>query len=399
MDQVVVVGGGLAGLRACEGLREHGYEGRLFLAGEEEHLPYDRPPLSKQFLAGEWGFDRVVLRDEARLAGLGLDRLAGPAWRATGLDLSRRRVRFASGEELFFDGLVVATGSRARLLPGLEGLANTHLLRTLEDSRALSGALFGGGRLLVVGAGFIGMEVAATARRLGAEVAVVEPLSTPLGRVLGPLAGEACARLHREHGVRLLLGRSVASVEEVGKNKAVVLVLDDGSRLEGDCLLVAVGAVPNVSWLEGSGLEVGAEGVACDASLLAAPGVVVAGDVALWPHGRRGTATRLEHRTNAAEQGEHAARSLLGERVAFETVPYVWTDQYDAKIQLLGLPQPTDECVVVEGEPDSGRFVALYGREGLLSGAVGFSMPRALMRWRAALEAETPFREALAAAS
>lgn len=397
MERIIVVGGGLAGLSACEGLRQAGHEGEIVLVGEEEHDPYDRPPLSKQLLAGEWEADRVRLRTPEKLAALGLEVRRGE--RASSLDLARAVVCLASGEELGYDGLVLATGSRARQLPAFESLEHAFVLRSLDDALALRSALSEGRRLLVVGGGFIGMEVAATARRLGCEVTVVEPLETPLYRVLGALVGSACEALHRDHGVEFHLGVGIESVSEEGTERTIVAVLGDGSRLEADVAVVGIGAAPEVGWLDGSGLEVGPGGVACDAALVAAPGVVVAGDIALFPFGPNRTPVRLEHRTNAAEQGSHAARSLLGEASPFVSVPYVWSDQYDKKIQLLGLPDPSDEVIVAEGEIESGRFVALYGRAGVLSAVVGFSMPRALMGYRQSLSEEAPFEQAVARAA
>jgi 3-phenylpropionate/trans-cinnamate dioxygenase ferredoxin reductase subunit len=394
---MVVVGAGLAGLAACEALRRQGYQEEIVLVGDEPYEPYDRPPLSKQFLAGEWGVDKVVLRNPERMAELELSRRKETL--ATGLDLKTSSVRLSSGEQLYFDGLVIATGSMARRLPAFEHLAHAHVLRSLGDAEALRKELRPGARLLVVGGGFIGMEVAATARRLGLEVSVVEPLAVPLGRVLGELTGRACEALHRDNGVLFHLGVGIESVSEEGSQSTLRAVLSDGSVLQADVAVVGIGASPNVGWLEGSGLEVGPSGVACDASLLAAPRVAVAGDVARFPYGPRGVPVRLEHRTNAAEQGEHAARSLLSGPSAFETVPYVWSDQYSTKIQLLGLPEPDDRVEVVAGSIKEGRFVALYERGGLLSAAVGFSMPRALMGFRKLLAEPTPFEVALSASS
>ncbi|MGO9558324.1 MAG: NAD(P)/FAD-dependent oxidoreductase [Acidimicrobiales bacterium] len=397
MDRVVVVGAGLAGLRACEGLRARDYRGEIVLLGDEVHVPYDRPPLSKQFLAGEWQLDKVWLRPDDQLASLALDCRRGPESRATSLDAEARSVALASGEHLSFDGLVIATGARARTVPGLEPRPGVHLLRTIEDALALRAVVAApGARLVVVGGGFIGMEVAATARRLGAEVTVVEPLEYPLVRVLGPLAGKACLRLHFDHGVRVLLGSATESVTRSGTGETMSVVLTDGSALEADAVLVGIGAVPNVGWLEGSGLDFSPRGVPCDETLQVAPGIVAAGDIALWPFGPGRESVRLEHRTNAAEQGDHAAATLLGSKEPFETVPYVWSDQYDVKIQVLGIPDPTDEVVVVDGREDDGRFVAAYGRDGLLSAVVGFSMPRSIMRFRPMLTSPTPYAEALA---
>lgn len=385
LDSVVVVGAGIAGLRACESLRSRGHGGRLVLVGDEHREPYDRPPLSKQYLAGTWNLDRVVLRTPEFLADLSIERRSGPENAATGLDVAGRFVRLASGEQVGYDGLVVATGARARRLPGLDHVVGVHTLRTIEDADRLSELLHRpGARLLLVGAGFIGLEVAATARGLGADVAIVEPLDVPLQRSLGRLPGTMCQRMHEANGVRLHLGTTVVSVAQSGDG-TIVAELSDGVRVEADGLLVGIGAAPNVGWLENSGLEVGPSGVACDETLLAAPGVVAAGDVARWllpgPDGQLAP-VRVEHRTTAAEQGDHAAATLLGGREPFAPVPYVWSDQYAMKIQVLGLPQPEDETVVVAGEPSEGRAVIACGRAGRLAAVIGFGMPRALMQLR-----------------
>ncbi|MHB1986896.1 MAG: NAD(P)/FAD-dependent oxidoreductase [Acidimicrobiales bacterium] len=396
MNRIVVVGAGLAGLRACEGLRARDFQGEIVLVGEEDHDPYDRPPLSKQFLSGEWDLERLWLRKKPEMAALDLEVRKGADHRADRLELEPRSVTLGSGERLSFDGLVIATGARARTLRGFEALPGAYVLRTIDDSRKIRSVLARTGlRLLVIGAGFIGMEVAATARKLGCEVTVVEPLKTPLARVLGPLAGRACQALHEAHGVRLIFGSVVESVSAHGADGPLTAILDNGTTLEADAVLLGVGAAPNVSWLEGSGLDVGPEGLRCDGTLRAAPGVVAAGDLVSWPFGAGGASVRLEHRTNAAEQGDHAAGTLLGSTDLFDTVPYVWSDQYDAKIQVLGIPKPDDECVVVDGSTKEGRFVALYARDGLLSAAVAFSMPRSLMAFRTLLKTPTRFSEAL----
>lgn len=416
-SSIAVVGAGLAGLRTCQGLRDRGFEGRITLVGEEPHLPYDRPPLSKQFLAGTWDLDRVTLRSGDQLAALDLDMRLGPSYRAVGLDLAARRLSLAGGDSVTFDGLVLATGSAARTLPGISGLPGTHVLRTLDDAVALRQVLSRPwARLGLAGAGFIGLEVAATARRLGVDVTVVEPLEVPLGRVLGPVAGGACELMHREEGVRFHL-RTVIETVEVGARAeagagSLRCGLSDGHVLEVDALLVGIGAAPSVGWLEGSGLEAGSDGVRCDASLVAAPGVVVAGDLARWPAPGAppvtspGETIRVEHRTNAAEQGAVAAASLLadlgfiapatpGEAPSY-TVPYVWSDQYDVKIQVLGLPRPDDEVIIVEGDPRERRFLALYGRGGHLAGVVGFTRPRHVMSLRPLLERNATLGEATA---
>jgi len=437
---IAVVGGGLAGLRACEGLRARGYDDRITLIGTEVHQPYDRPPLSKQFLAGEWGPDRVMLHTADQLATLELDLRLGPAHGVVGLDLGRRRLSLAGGEVVDFDGLVIASGSHARRLPGISELPGTYVLRTLDDATALRGVLSRPGvHLGLAGAGFIGLEVAATARKLGAQVTVVEPLDVPLGRVLGPVAGRACEMMHREEGVRFHLGTTIESAEvsrpgpairgdgggSDGEVGGIRCRLSDDTTLEVDALLVGVGAAPSVDWLRESGLPAGPDGVRCDESLIVDNGVVVAGDVARWPlrsagrlplpAGRRGASeqefVRVEHRTNAAEQGDLAAGSLLAdlglmpppspeasEELPSYLVPYVWSDQFDVKIQVLGLPRPDDEVVIVEGDPGERRFVALHGRGGRLEAVVGFRRPRLVMSMRPLLERGATLDEAIAAA-
>jgi NADPH-dependent 2,4-dienoyl-CoA reductase/sulfur reductase-like enzyme len=396
LRSVVVVGAGLAGLRACESLRRGGFDGTLTLIGEETRAPYDRPPLSKQFLAGSWSSDRVVLREPDELDALRLDLRLGT--RAEALDLARRRLRVTGGEEIPFDGLVLATGATPRRLPsapaGLDGL---HVLRTFDDCLALRHALgHTGAQIVVIGAGFIGSEVASTAAGLGASVTVVEAAPVPLVRALGEEMGRACASLH--DGVRLLLGTGVDEVLADGKDRRVTGVrLADGTRLDADAVLVAIGVAPATGWLEGSGLEI-SDGVVCDETLHAAPGVVVAGDIARWPDAREQAELRVEHWENAAAQGDHAAASLLAGAGAtpFDAVPYFWSDQFGVKIQFVGHAREGDEVRVVEGSVDERRFVACYGREGRLVAALSFARPRLLVQYRELLNRGSSFEDALA---
>jgi NADPH-dependent 2,4-dienoyl-CoA reductase/sulfur reductase-like enzyme len=402
LERVVVAGAGLAGLRACEGLRELGFDGSITLVGAEPHRPYDRPPLSKQFLAGAWDLDRVMLGGESLADDLGLDLLLGRSVRS--LDLAARLLD-VDGVELGFDGLVIATGAAPRALPGMPvGAEGLHLLRTIEDSVALREVLRQeGARVVVVGAGFIGSEVASTASGMGSQVTVVEALAVPLAGALGEEMGRACGELHAEGGVDLRLGVGVETVLTSGtgeEQRVTGARLSDGVVLEADAVVVGIGVAPATGWLEGSGLEV-ADGVVCDASLHAAPGVVAAGDVARWPYRPAGGDLRLEHWENAAGQGRHAAASLLAGTAAepFEPVPYFWSDQYGVKIQFVGETQPGDEVVVVEGSVADRRFVACYGREGRLVAALAFHRPRLLMRYRSLLEGGASFAEALSSAS
>ena len=399
---IVVVGASLAGLRAAEELRHEGHAGPVIIVGDELHAPYDRPPLSKQLLSGKWEVDRIHHHAPDVLDTLGLEFRLGH--RATALDTDARTVTIADEGDLHYDGLIVATGSAVRTIEGTVGLPGVHVLRTLDDCLGLKAGLAASGpepRLVVIGAGFIGAEVAATAHGLGAWVTVVEALATPLERVLGEEMGRACAGLHTDAGVALRTGVGVAGVTaDPGGDVPVVVHLADGTSLDADVVVVGVGVTPAVGWLEGSGLTV-ENGVVCDGSLFAGDRVTAAGDVARWYHRGLDQDLRLEHWTNAAEGGAAAARNLLAgsaDAVPYEPVPFFWSDQYATKIQVVGRPAPDDEVVVVEGSVDERKLVALYRRGDRLSAVLGFSRPRQLMSYRPLLAAGASFDEALALA-
>ena len=404
-ERVVVVGASLAGLSALETLRQKGYEGELVAVGAEPVLPYDRPPLSKQVLQGQWEPEKANLRDQEQYDALGVTWHLGR--RATALDLSTRTVTLDDGEPLPYDGLVIATGATPRWLPGSQELAGIHVLRTLEECLALRAELETASRLCVVGAGFIGAEVAASARVLGVDVTVLEALPAPLARAFPAELGAACARLHLDQGVDLRLGVTVAGFEGNGRVSGVRLGDPGGSGgspgktgvVEADVVVVGVGVVPETGWLESSGLTLD-NGVVCDSTCAtSAPGVVAAGDIARWPNNLFGETMRVEHWSNAVEQGAAAAERLLaapGQAVDFAPVPYFWSDQYDTKIQFLGRCCPTDEVRVVDGALEERRFVALFGRDGRLIGALAFNRPRQLMAYRKLLTAKTSFEDALA---
>jgi 3-phenylpropionate/trans-cinnamate dioxygenase ferredoxin reductase subunit len=397
LRRVTVVGCSLAGLRACEELRALGYDGELTVIGEETHDPYDRPPLSKQFLAGQWDLDRIALRPPDKIEALEVDLRRGV--RATRLDLTERKIELSDGTSQPFDGLVIATGSTPRTLPGAPaGAEGLHFLRTLDDGLALRRLLEQpGARLVVIGAGFIGSEVASTAHGAGAEVTVIEASEVPLVHALGEEMGQVCAGLHRDAGIDLRLGVGVERIL-ASDQRVTGIKLADGSMLEADAVVIGVGVTPATAWLEGSGLRVG-DGIICDETLHAAPGVVAAGDVTRWPHPLYGREMRLEHWENAVGQGAHAAASLLAGAPgaeAFGPVPYFWSDQYGTKIQLVGDPLPGDEVRVVEGSAEERRFVAVYGRDGRLVAALAFARPRHLMMYRKLVEARASFEEALA---
>ena len=397
LETVIVVGGSLAGIRTAEALRRKGFDGRLVLVGDEEERPYDRPPLSKELLRGDREPEQIRLTKPDAFDRLGLDLRLGV--RAESLDPAARRVALSSGESLGYDALVIATGARARELPGAPALAGLFTLRSLADALAIRAELERGPRVAVVGAGFIGAEVAATCRARGLDVALVEPLATPMARVLAPEIGGVCAAAHRDHGVDLRLGVGVAAVE--GSGRVERLLLSDGSKLAADVVVVGIGAVPATGWLESSGLALD-DGVVCDAHCAtAAPGVFAAGDVARWFHSGYGEPLRIEHWTNAVEQSEAVAAALLGGGqgpAPFAPIPFVWSDQYDLKIQAAGRIAPDDEVFVAHGSLAERRFVALFGRKGQLRGALAINRVRQLMGYRRMMRDGGSFEAAVAAA-
>ncbi|MCT9077469.1 NAD(P)/FAD-dependent oxidoreductase [Streptomyces fulvoviolaceus] len=383
MNRIVVVGASAAGLATVETLRREGYDGTLTLIGDEPHPPYDRPPLSKQLLTGQWPADRLTLRSAADIDALRLD--LRPHTSATGLDPADRAVRLADGTRVPYDGLVIATGVRPRRLPG----NGAHVLRTLDDALTLRERLLPGRRLIVVGAGFLGAEAAAVARSRGCEVVLLEPAPVPLAHAVGEQVGKVLAQAHLDHGVTLRCGVTVSEVAADG------VKLADGEVVEGDEVLVAVGSVPNTEWLADSGLAVG-DGVVCDEYCRAAPGVYAAGDVARWHNPLFGVSMRIEHRTNAAEQAMAAARNLLRPESSkpFAPVPYFWSDQYDVRVQAYGYLRGHDEVAVMEGDLAERRFVAAYRSGDRLVGALAVGMPpKAIHRWRQAIAARAAWRE------
>ena len=396
LTNALIVGASLAGIRAAETLRRDGFDGPIAMVGDELHRPYDRPPLSKQVLAGEWAVERTALLEDDAVDGLELDWHLGR--RATRLDLSRREVELDDGALLGFDGAIVATGARPRTIP-TGGLTGIHTLRTMDDAMAIRAGFEAGPRVVVVGAGFIGAEVAATARMLGLDVTLVEAAPAPMERGLGRELGMVCADLHRDHGVDLRLGVGVEGFEGTGRVEAVRL--SDDSTVPADLVVVGIGVVPNTDWLEGSGLTID-NGVLCDETCLAATGVVAAGDVARWPNRRFGEVMRVEHWDNAVEQGVAAARRLLvgeGAGTPFEPVPWFWSDQYDRKIQLAGRPNDADEVTVVTGAIDERRFAALYRRGDRLAAVFGMNRPRHVMQYRQLIADGASWDAALESAS
>jgi NADPH-dependent 2,4-dienoyl-CoA reductase/sulfur reductase-like enzyme len=393
LDSVVVVGASLAGLRAVQALRRAGFAGRVTAIGEESEPPYDRPPLSKEVLAGKWDAERTrLLRPE--------DEALEVAWRlgrrAESLDLAARQIVLAGGERVPFDGLVIATGTFARRLPGAPPLAGVHVLRTLSDCLALRAELDRSPRVAVIGAGFIGLEVAATCRGRGLPVSVIESLPAPLQRGLGAELGAFVGEIHRDQGVDLRLGARVARL--VGGERVEAVELTGGERIPADVVLVGIGAAPATAWLEGSGLELD-DGVVCDAACRAtrAPFVVAAGDVARWPNPLFGVSMRIEHWSNASEQADHAVATLLageGGGEPFAPVPFVWSDQYDRKIQIAGRLEGADETRIVDGSLAERRFVMLFGRRGRVVGVLGMNRARLVMKARALIRDRSSFADA-----
>lgn len=396
MERLVVVGASLAGLRAVEAARRSGWPGRITLVGAEEHPPYDRPPLSKAFL-GVDGPTRVApFRTEAELRDeLGVELLLGAP--ADGLDTAAREIGVA-GRLVPYDALVIATGASPRPFPGAEGVTGVHSLRTSEDCMSIRAALDAGARTVVIGAGFIGSEVASAARGRGLPVTVVEALDVPLTRSVGPEVGTVCADLHRAAGTDLRLGTGVAGIESAD-GKVVGVRLDTGELLPADLVVLGIGVVPATGWLEDSGLTLHERdrGVVCDATLATgAPGVYAAGDVAHVPNPLfDGDLMRLEHWTNAAEQGAAAARHALDPVAAspLTTVPYFWSDWYSHRIQFVGTPH-ADEVAVVS--PFDAGFVALYRRGERVVGALTLDRPRDIMKLRRRIADRGAWDEAVA---
>lgn len=397
--RIVVVGASLAGLRACESLRQEGYDGPIVLIGDEPHAPYDRPPLSKSLLAGEWDAERVRLRKPEEFDALGLDvRLGNPA---TALDTDRAVVTVADGSTITYDGLVIATGSVVRRLPDQPALTGMAELRTLADSLSLRDRLTAGHRLVVIGAGFIGLEAAATAHELGCSVTVLEGAPAPLMRALGAEMGAAVASVHTRHGVTLRCGVAVEGFADDG-HQVTGVVLAGGESVPADTVLVGVGVRPAIDWLEGSGLALG-DGVLCDETLRSsAERVFAAGDCARWTNPLFGEEMRVEHWTNAAEQGAAAASNLLavmrGDTPApYQAVPFFWSDQFDSRVQFIGRAHGDDEVRVIAGDLD-GDFAALYGFGGRLRGVLGVNMPKVVMPYRRLLNERISWTDALARA-
>jgi 3-phenylpropionate/trans-cinnamate dioxygenase ferredoxin reductase component len=355
----VIVGAGMAGGKAVETLREDGFDGRIVLLGAEPDRPYERPPLSKDYLRGEAERQTIYLQEDAGWYAEH-DVELRPSTVVASLDVAESAVVLADGERVGYDRLLLATGAEPKRLPvpGAD-LAGVHVLRTVEDSDVLRAVLDAGGRLVVVGAGWIGCEVAASARQRGMEVTLIESLSVPLERVLGPELGAFYRDVHLDHGVELRLGDGVEAFE--GADRVERVRTSEGASIECDAVVVGVGVAPRTELADGV-LDLD-DGILVDAGLRASvDGVFAAGDVANHDHPLLGR-LRVEHWANALEQGPAAARAMLGQDVAYDRVPYFFSDQYDVGMEYAGHSQPGDE-VVFRGDPATREFIAFWLRDG-----------------------------------
>jgi NADPH-dependent 2,4-dienoyl-CoA reductase/sulfur reductase-like enzyme len=403
MQTLAIVGASLAGISAARAVRAQGFSGRLVIVGDELQRPYDRPPLSKEFLAGRIGTADLSLETWAGDPGddpLQAEWLLGS--KAAAFDAATRTITLGDGRAVQADGVVLATGASARTLPELAGLANVFTLRTLEDAQALAPELTPGGRLVVVGAGFIGAEVASTAKELGMEVTVIGADQVPLSGPLGPEMATVIAQLHELNGVELICG---ARIRDYYSCEGIVtgVRLDGGRYLPADVVLVGIGAEPNVGWLEGSGIDVADTapgGVLCDAmGRTSVPGVVAVGDCAAWLDARSGRHQRIEHWSGAQERAALAVAALLDEAAGQQPVnlPYFWSDQYGVKLQFAGHARDADRVEIEAGSPQEYSFLAVYYRGAEPVGVLGANQPRLFTKWRRQLN--TAHREALTAAA
>ncbi len=390
IGSVTVVGASLAGHATAKALRRSGFTGTITMVGDEDARPYDRPPLTKEFLAGTATAAELALElDEEALDAQWL--LGVPA---VALEAATHTVQLADGRTVTSDAVVIATGSRARRMAGAP--PGVHAVRTLADATALRGELRPGVRLVVIGAGFIGAEIASTAKALGIEVTVIEAAATPLAGPLGPDMGLVIAGLHARHGVRLLCGVPVAGL--LGADRVTGVLLSDGTEVPADVVVAGIGAVPAVEWLDGSGIELAAAefggGVACDAvGATSAPGIYAVGDCSAWFDDARGRHHRIEHWTDSRDRPAVMVASLLGRpSTAALRPPYFWSDQYGIKIQFAGRRHGDEELTVEAGSAETGDLLVVYRRDGEPVAVLGLNQPRLFTRWRKLLSTPAPSR-------
>ncbi|WP_167854102.1 NAD(P)/FAD-dependent oxidoreductase [Brevibacterium aurantiacum] len=385
--KVVIVGAGPAGIAAADALRAEGHAGEILIFGEERHAPYDRPPLSKQILAGTWLPEKAQLRSDDQLAAAEVS--LHLSVKVASVDVEAHQVTLESGEQVAYDALILASGVTARELPFGHHLEGVHVMRTLDDALSLQINLETSQHLAVIGAGFLGAEVAAVARSLGKEVTMIDPLELPMQNVVGDEVGSMIADLHRHHGVNLELGHGVSSIED-SSGRATGVTLDDGRTVPADAALVAVGARPAVDWLRSSSVPLtapndpGAGGVRCDSSGRATDDVWAIGDVAAWWDPTQERYVRVEHRMTANEHARSCARDILGlTPTAPKSLPYFWSDQYDLKLRSFGFPSRQAGFHVIEGDLEDRRFVATYTDESdRIVGIIGAGMFKAMNWWR-----------------
>ncbi|HYJ56832.1 MAG TPA: FAD-dependent oxidoreductase [Mycobacterium sp.] len=389
MKRIAIIGASLAGLSAARALRAQGFGGQLTVVGEETRRPYDRPPLSKEFLSGD--ISEADLALEADDDDLEAEWQLGSA--ATKLNTSCGAIELANGTRVAADAVVIATGSRARRWPGCEAMAGVHVIRTIDDAVALRADLRAGAQMVIIGAGFIGAEVASTARKLGMDVTIVEAAPTPLQLQLGARLGAVVAASHAANGTTLICGVGVAGL--TGEHRALRATgpagrvtgvdLVDGRHLPADVVVVGIGGVPNIEWLQGSGLALG-NGVLCGSNgQTAIPNVVAVGDCAAWHDPSTGAHHRVEHWTGALERPAIAVATVLAGGLDLDATvkpPYFWSDQYGSRIQFAGMVRPDDEITIEVGSCEEHCFVATYRRDSRLVAVLGVDQPRLFTRWR-----------------
>lgn len=391
---LVIVGASLAGLRAAQAARREGYEGQVTLIGDEAHLPYDRPPLSKAYLAESGQPDFHATPEELERDNITV-RLST---RVEELDPDAREIVVSDGARVPFDRLIVATGASPRRLPNAPAIDGVVTLRTLDDALAIRDRLRDGLDVVIIGAGFIGSEIASSAHEKGATVTILEAAPVPLVRAVGEVVGAAISSLHARNGVRLVCGAQIEAI--VGDTHVTEVTLAGGERIPADLVVVGIGASPATAWLASSGIALHPidGGVVCDAYLESSiPGVYAAGDVTHWPNGLMDITMRLENWTSAADQGARAGTNAVtsGERTPFETVPYFWSDWYKSRIQFVG-SATADSVSFVSGGPDEDKFVALYRSGDRVVGAATLNEQRKIMKFRRLIQQRGSWDDALA---
>ncbi|RSZ63834.1 FAD-dependent oxidoreductase [Corynebacterium hylobatis] len=380
--KAVIIGAGAAGLAAAEALTERGWEGEIVLVGSENHLPYDRPPLSKALLAGTEEFDFVRLCTDEDITRNNINLLLGAT--ATRLDSSAHTVELSTGETLNYDKLIIATGVDARQLPATAEIDAAVTLRTFDDAMKFRAEMVEGRRILVVGAGFIGLEVAATAVLKGCTVDVVEPSPGVLYGKFPQVLAERIETSHVEQGVTFHFGK-VVDTWNAQDGRLGSVVLSDGTELRADAALIGIGTVPATGWLDDTGLEIG-NGIICDAHGLAAPDIYAIGDVSNWFHPLVGESRRIEHRLSAGEQAQIVAAELTGTESGHLDLPFFWTDQYKEKWQAYGYVDWEADIEIVLDEPESNKLVAVLRRDGRLEAVIGKNAVKQLMPYRRELK-------------